>query len=241
MGCHALFQGIFLTQGLNSRLLCLLHWQVGSIPLVPPGKPIYIYTHICWRRKWRPTPVFFPGKSHGRRNLAGCSPWGSQRVGHDWVTNTHTHARTYGWVALLYSRNQHHAVKQFSSDYKERIHHQIVHTVLDGVSWGEGSSLGHTGCCCCLVAQSCPTLCNPMDCSPTGSSVHGILQARILEWVAMPSPRGSSPSRDQTQVSALQVDPLLSEPSGKPRTYWHQTTNPIEPGHHCFHHYMFSI
>ena len=38
---------------------------------------------------------------------------------------------------------------------------------------------------CGLVAQSCPTLCDPMDCSPPGSSVHGILQARILEWVAI--------------------------------------------------------
>ena len=37
-----------------------------------------------------------------------------------------------------------------------------------------------------LVAQSCLTLCNPVDCSPLGSSVHGILQARILEWVAIP-------------------------------------------------------
>ena len=44
-----------------------------------------------------------------------------------------------------------------------------------------------------LVSQSCPTLCNPMDCSPPGSSVHGILQARILEWVAISSFRGSAP------------------------------------------------
>ena len=43
-----------------------------------------------------------------------------------------------------------------------------------------------------LVAQSCPTLCHPMDCSPPGSSVHGILQARILEWVAISFSRGSS-------------------------------------------------
>ena len=49
------------------------------------------------------------------------------------------------------------------------------------------------------VAQSCPSLCNPMDCSPPGSFVHGILQARILEWVAMPSSRESSQPRDQTQ------------------------------------------
>ena len=43
-----------------------------------------------------------------------------------------------------------------------------------------------------IVAQSCPTLCDPMDCSPPGSSVHGVLQARILEWVAIPFSRGSS-------------------------------------------------
>ena len=51
-----------------------------------------------------------------------------------------------------------------------------------------------------LVAPSCPTLCNPMDCSPPGSSVHGISQARILEWVAMSFSRGSSPPRDKTHL-----------------------------------------
>ena len=54
-----------------------------------------------------------------------------------------------------------------------------------------------------LVAQSCPTLCDPMDCSPPGSSVHGILQARILERVAIPFSRGSSRLRDGTQVSSI--------------------------------------
>ena len=43
-----------------------------------------------------------------------------------------------------------------------------------------------------LFAQSCPILCDPMDCRPPGSSVHGILQARILDWVAIPFSRGSS-------------------------------------------------
>ena len=47
-----------------------------------------------------------------------------------------------------------------------------------------------------LFAQSCLTLCDPMDCSPPGSSVHGVLQARILEWVAKPSSRRSSRRRD---------------------------------------------
>ena len=51
--------------------------------------------------------------------------------------------------------------------------------------------------------QSCPTLCNPTDCSLPGSSVHGILQARTVEWVAMPSSRGSSQPRDQTSISHL--------------------------------------
>ena len=53
--------------------------------------------------------------------------------------------------------------------------------------------------------QSCPTLCDPMDHSPPGSSVQRILQARILEWVAMPSSRGYSQPRGQTQVFCIAV------------------------------------
>ena len=55
----------------------------------------------------------------------------------------------------------------------------------------------------CSVTQLCPTLCNPMDCSPSGSSVHGIFQARILEWVAISSARGSPGPRDQTSVFCI--------------------------------------
>ena len=54
-----------------------------------------------------------------------------------------------------------------------------------------------------LVAQLCPTLCDPVDCSLPGSSVHGILQARILEWVAIPFSRGSSQPRDWTWSSCI--------------------------------------
>ena len=53
------------------------------------------------------------------------------------------------------------------------------------------------------VAQSCPTVCDPKDCSLPGSSVHGIFQARILEWVAIFFSRGSSQRRDRTQVSLI--------------------------------------
>ena len=58
-------------------------------------------------------------------------------------------------------------------------------------------------CYCCLVMKLCPTPCNPMDGSPPGSSVHGILQARILEWIAMPSSMGPFPPRDRTHVSCI--------------------------------------
>ena len=54
---------------------------------------------------------------------------------------------------------------------------------------------------CMLSLQSCPTLCDPMDCSPSSSPVHGILQARTLQWVAIPFSRGSLWPRDWTHVS----------------------------------------
>ena len=63
-------------------------------------------------------------------------------------------------------------------------------------------------------AQSCPTLCNAMDSSPPVSSVHGILQARILEWVAIPFSRGAP--RVEPGALSLQVDSLLPELPGKP-------------------------
>ena len=68
---------------------------------------------------------------------------------------------------------------------------------------------------CVIVSQSCPTLCDPMDCSPPGSSVHGPFQARILEWVAIYFSRGSSQPRMEPGSPALEVDALPSELLGK--------------------------
>ena len=65
------------------------------------------------------------------------------------------------------------------------------------------------------VTQLCLTVCDPVDCSPPGSSVHGILQARILEWVAISFPRVSSQPRDKPRSPALQADALTSEPLGE--------------------------
>ena len=70
--------------------------------------------------------------------------------------------------------------------------------------------------CVARSLQSYLTLCNPMDCSSPGSSVHGILQARILEWVAISSSRGSSQPKDWTCISCNAGWFLTAEPPGKP-------------------------
>ena len=81
----------------------------------------------------------------------------------------------------------------------------------------------HIACietCCAQLLQLCLTLCHPVDCRPPGSSVHGNLLARILEWVPMPTSRGSShPATEPAspKFPALQADSLPPEPSGKPR------------------------
>ena len=93
---------------------------------------------VLWRRKWQPTPVVLPGKSHGQRSLVGYSPWGHKRVGHDLETK------------------------------------QQQQKCYISIPAAAAKSL-----------QSCPTLCNPIDGSPRGSPVPGILQARTLEWVAI--------------------------------------------------------
>ena len=85
---------------------------------------------------------------------------------------------------------------------------QLFHSPLSPSSRGSLVSLhcvplGWCHLCENEVAQSCPTLCNPLDCSPLGSSVHGIFQARILEWVAIFFSRGSSQPSDRTRVSRL--------------------------------------
>ena len=69
----------------------------------------------------------------------------------------------------------------------------------------ERHDLDHKKLCVCVLvsALSWPTLCNPTACSPPGSSAHGILQARMMEWVAISSSRASSQYRDQTHVSCV--------------------------------------
>ena len=84
---------------------------------------------------------------------------------------------------------------------ESRLHGVIPHKRLSHSK--RGSHLSPEKTLHAALPQLCLTLCYPLDCSPAGSSVHGILQARILEWVAMPSSRGSSRPRNQTHVSYI--------------------------------------
>ena len=107
---------------------------------------------------------------------------------------------------LLFILLFHFSTTRFTEPWKQRTHSVIILFIVS---------------CPFLVTQSCPTLCNSMDCSPQGFSVHGILQARILKWVAIPLSRGSSWPKDQTWVScrspSSQADSVPSEPPGKPQ------------------------
>ena len=85
------------------------------------------------------------------------------------------------------------------------------------------------------LLQSCLTLCNPMDCIPSGSSVHGISQARILKRVAISSSRASSDPEIKPMspaVPELQVDFSTAEPQGKPESYTYRAV------YYYYHHYL---
>ena len=107
-------------------------------------------------------------------------------------------ARVLEWVVMPFSRG--------SSQPRDRTHVSYISCIGRRVLYHE-QHLGSPEMKAAAAAaaakslQSCLTLCDPMDCSPSGSSVHEILQTGILEWIAMPSFRGTSQPRDRTHVS----------------------------------------
>ena len=127
---------------------------------------------VTWRREWLRTPVFLPRESHGWRSLVGYSPYGGKELNMTEQLSTHKHRHTQ---VLLGTENMEIGKKK------------------------HGPALMRCRVLNCF--SLCPTLCYPMDCSPPGSSVHGILKAGILESVAMPSSWGSSRPRDWTCIS----------------------------------------
>ena len=140
MSCHSLLQGVFPTQGLNPNLLCLLHWQVDSLPLC-------LHNYICVSVIICLLLPLDVSSIHGKQQVFNkylLRDLG-QVLYHFWTSVSQSGKWKYSW----YLRHW------WCWELKER-----------------------------KVAQSCLTLCDPMDCSLPGFSVHGIFWARVLEWGA---------------------------------------------------------
>ena len=109
---------------------------------------------------------------------------------------------------------------------KPRETEKVLPSVRTGYVVHEDRLVTGTFCCikCCVRAcvctQSCLSLCDPTDCSPPGSSVHGILQARILEWVPCPPPGDLPDPGMELGSPAHRADSLPSVPPGRPKVLW---------------------
>ena len=162
-------------------------WPSWSSELSLYPTTIYLsIIHSIWRKKWQPLLVFLPVEFYGQRSLECYSPWYKELD-----TTEHAHTQ-YTPTSSLYS---HVIFPQLSFIFV-----LYVFTV----------------CCCYFVTQLCLTLCNPTDCSPPGSSVHGILPARIPKWVVIPFSRWSFWLRGWTSVPSISSRFFAAEPPGKP-------------------------
>ena len=129
---------------------------------------------IPWRRKRQPTPVLPPAEAQGQRSLLGYCPWGFKRVGHNFDT------------------------KQQQWHYRFCIYTKVLSSIKKTVLKEVKSCLELESKVKVKVTQSYPILCGPMH-----YTVHGILQARILDWAAFLFSRGSSQPRNWTTVSCI--------------------------------------
>ena len=87
--------------------------------------------------------------------------------------------------------------------YSLRTRHKEMRPLGQDLAWRLVANLGSVVLTAGTWAQSCPTLCDPMACSLPDSSVHGVLQTRVLEWVAISSSRASSPPRNRMRASCI--------------------------------------
>ena len=176
MGSHFILQGIILIQGLNPHLLCLLHWKADSLPLTHQRSPFQL------QLQYKP---FFSPSSVEKCNHPSPHPQSSilKNVQVVLLSQTQENFLLLSFLAspfLPFSV----LVLNFSANTFCGcivIFANMLHFL------GSGLCVLHA-----KLLQACQTFCDSMDCSPPGSSVHGILQARIQEWVALSSFRESS-------------------------------------------------
>ena len=129
----------------------------------------------------------------------------------------------YLWRRALYQTHRSQEVSALSDPSKSLV---LFLFCLDARAPLLHLEMSLTFSCYCLVTKSCPTLCDPMDCGLPGSSVHGILLARILQRGAVSPSRASSQSRIKAMSPALQGDALLLSHQGRPYTrYLLMSTN----------------
>ena len=141
--------------------------------------------------------------SNGQRSLVGYSPRGhteSDTTEHT-LTHTHTGHEDSNGSRFLHIFCTGRGARRLhgGSDTRQQClphAHTTAPTLGLAPAGQSGIETPHLLLCVYSVTHSCLTLCDPMDCSPPGSSVHGILQARTLEWVAVPFSRASSQPRD---------------------------------------------
>ena len=131
---------------------------------------------------------------------------GLQWVGHDWSDLAFIHSMVM-WACKLLLPQRYLYFSGHSTSFSEV--EKEGHICLIRIS----IRMDHNPLCACSVAQSCLTLCDPMKCSPPGSAILGVLQERILEWVAI----SFSWPRDQTCVSCISFRFFTTEPPGKPK------------------------
>ena len=124
-----------------------------------------LFTFMHWRRKWQPTPVFFPGESQGRGSLVGCHLWGQVAP----KFKVQALGLTLAGPPLPIGHTFRNHFIKFTSYFYSTKYNAKHYAML----------------CYAKSLQSCPTLCDPIDSSPPGSPVPGILQGRTLEWAAI--------------------------------------------------------
>ena len=164
--------------------------------------------------------VFLPRGFHGQRRLAGCSPYGWKKsdMTEQFSVSFHFHFDFVPMILSLgYSCYLSYKKSQSTLDFwliKKKRLFQSIHCACGGwltksAKWREVK-----------VTHSRLILCDPMDRSPPGSSVHGILQARILAWVAIPFSMRPSHPGIKPESPELQADSLLSKSPGRPKENW---------------------